>query len=377
MMKKGSFDDWIVFSALSLGIIWVILYIFLSRSSEKIKKDVDANDSSFSRYVDHSSIISSHDLLRQRQFHGNNNTQVLDHNILPRPIPQRPNFHSPPLVETPRIPVHQHFNEDDGNPIIPTTKNSRVTNEDKSFVSTKPFVGLRGSAALVTVNRLELLLQEANAQSTSQCLNHDDSSQNIKQSVSDHTTGVLHSLPNVSLTDLSLISVLGGGAFGQVWKGSWRGTPVAVKILHPALSSNSPITSSFQEEISLLSRLRHPNICLCLAASTDSSSPAIVTELATNGNLWEALRNPNAVPLYLCESSKRFHWPEKAIIKVIEGMCRGLVYLHLEGIVHRGTFIVLFLVHESQLRVFFFLFLSVDLKSANLLLDEGFNVKVS
>jgi hypothetical protein len=32
--------------------------------------------------------------------------------------------------------------------------------------------------------------------------------------------------PTVELSDLKLERVLGGGAFGQVWKGEWRGTPV-------------------------------------------------------------------------------------------------------------------------------------------------------
>ena len=51
---------------------------------------------------------------------------------------------------------------------------------------------------------------------------------------------VSSSLTSIPLSELNLISVLGGGAFGQVWRGSWRGTPVAVKMLSPVCQSALP-----------------------------------------------------------------------------------------------------------------------------------------
>ena len=42
----------------------------------------------------------------------------------------------------------------------------------------------------------------------------------------------------LNLKDLGLDRVLGGGAFGQVWRGTWRGTPVAVKVTTHSLQSS-------------------------------------------------------------------------------------------------------------------------------------------
>jgi hypothetical protein len=69
-------------------------------------------------------------------------------------------------------------------------------------------------------------------------------------------------LPQLKLEDLSLQHVLGGGAFGQVWKGDWRGTPVAVKVLSAVCQRNLPdhVLAAFEDEVAMLARLRHPNV---------------------------------------------------------------------------------------------------------------------
>ena len=107
------------------------------------------------------------------------------------------------------------------------------------------------------------------------------------------------SIPFVSLQDLKLAHVLGGGTFGQVWKGSWKGTPVAVKILSQSCQKALPssVLSDFDSEVAMLSSLRHPNICLFMCACLDPPNRCIVTELVSRGSLWDVLRTPDLFPV--------------------------------------------------------------------------------
>ena len=194
---------------------------------------------------------------------------------------------------------------------------------------------------------------------------------------------------------------LGSGAFGLVFRATWRGTPVAVKTLsameshiHVIPRNNNDNTtatsaatmlaledtergapdlpatvlSAFEDEASMLARLRHPNICLLLGVCLEPFHKAMVTELVCRGSLWDALRcrqhfqvyiiyvavviniitisvffNGIILTLFLCcclqrEQHDPFFWPLSVIRKVLEGAGRGLAYLHNHqpAIIHRG-----------------------------------------
>lgn len=189
----------------------------------------------------------------------------------------------------------------------------------------------------------------------------------------------------IEFSKLELEEVIGGGGFGQVWRAKWRGTPVAVKVLTGSAQAKhvpKAVLEEFAAEINLLKGMQHPNICLYMGACVDPPNRAIVTELAANGSLWDALRLPLKDPFVACDGKTQVGWPmylyqpdarhgappgQRSMIvppkytwhwvlvkKVAIGMARGMAYLHggEPPVLHR------------------------DLKSANILLDESYNPKV-
>lgn len=88
--------------------------------------------------------------------------------------------------------------------------------------------------------------------------------------------------------DLSQGQRIGVGSYGEVFKGVWRGTEVAIKRF---LEQNlSPATvRDFRAEVSIMSRLRHPNVVLFMGAVVQPSQLAIVTEFVPRGSLFRLL----------------------------------------------------------------------------------------
>ncbi|GJW83759.1 U-box domain-containing protein 35-like protein [Tanacetum coccineum] len=134
---------------------------------------------------------------------------------------------------------------------------------------------------------------------------------------------------------------IGEGGYGPVFKGRLDNTPVAIKVLRPDAAQGR---SQFQQEVEVLSCMRHPNMVLLLGACPEYG--CLVYEYMSNGSLEDRLlRRGNTPPL-----------PWQIRFKIAAEIATGMLFLHQtkpEPIVHR------------------------DLKPGNILLDRNFVSKIS
>jgi serine/threonine protein kinase len=60
----------------------------------------------------------------------------------------------------------------------------------------------------------------------------------------------------------------GSGITAEVFRGTWRGTAVAVKQIKLGSKHNPKIVEAFKRELTVMVRCRHPNLVLFMGAST-------------------------------------------------------------------------------------------------------------
>nr|KAG5705283.1 hypothetical protein BaRGS_010734 [Batillaria attramentaria] len=143
----------------------------------------------------------------------------------------------------------------------------------------------------------------------------------------------------ISRESVKLISKLGDGRFGDVWKGKlWDTVDVAVKILKPDTKSQA----AFLEEGKVLCRLRHVRILQVLAVCTADTPAYIVTELMAGGTLLLYLRR---------DDGQLVTFP--AVVRMAGQLADGLAYLERQKILH------------------------LDLRAANILVGDHQEVKVA
>ncbi|WJX86961.1 hypothetical protein P8452_69201 [Trifolium repens] len=107
---------------------------------------------------------------------------------------------------------------------------------------------------------------------------------------------------------------IGEGGYGSIFKGSLRHTEVAIKILNPN-STQGP--SEFQQEVTVLSKLRHPNLVTLIGANQESRT--LIYEYLPNGSLEDHLsrNDSNTSPL---------SWQTR--IRIATELCSALIFLH-------------------------------------------------
>ncbi|XP_059632809.1 uncharacterized protein LOC132275359 [Cornus florida] len=141
--------------------------------------------------------------------------------------------------------------------------------------------------------------------------------------------------------DLTIGEQIGQGSCGTVYHALWYGSDVAVKVFSKQEYSDDVIFS-FRQEVSLMKRLRHPNVLLFMGAVTSPQRLCIVTEFLPRGSLLRLLQ----------KNASRIDWRRR--VHMALDIARGMNYLHHcnPPIIHR------------------------DLKSSNLLVDKNWTVKV-
>lgn len=146
---------------------------------------------------------------------------------------------------------------------------------------------------------------------------------------------------NIDSSELRIGVRVGIGSFGEVYRGVWRGTDVAIKILlEQDLTTEN--MEDFCNEIAVLSRLRHPNVILFLGACTTPPHLSMVTEYMHMGSLYHLI--------HTSDQGKKLSWRRR--LKMLLDICRGMMCIQRMKIVHR------------------------DLKSANCLVDKHSKVKI-
>lgn len=115
-------------------------------------------------------------------------------------------------------------------------------------------------------------------------------------------------------------NIVGDGSYGTVFKGTYRGQEVAVKVLK-VQEMPQEIFEEFEREIDLMNKLRHKNIVQFIGASKVPNKLAIVTEFIELGNVASLLtKGPIAYALKL---------------KIALDAARAMSFLHSNGILHR------------------------------------------
>jgi hypothetical protein len=129
--------------------------------------------------------------------------------------------------------------------------------------------------------------------------------------------------PGTRLGPYEIVSRLGAGGMGEVWRAvdTRLDRAVAVKLLPPDFAQNANLKSRFEREAKSISQLHHPHICTLFDVGHEQGHDFLVMELIEGESLAERLaRGP--LPL------------EQALRYAIE-IADALSKAHRHGIVHR------------------------------------------
>ncbi|XAR65589.1 Non-specific serine/threonine protein kinase [Bertholletia excelsa] len=138
---------------------------------------------------------------------------------------------------------------------------------------------------------------------------------------------------------------IGEGGFGPVYKGRLpNGQMIAVKRLSQGSRQGSV---EFKNEVMLVAKLQHRNLVRLLGFCLERKEKILIYEFVPNKSLdYLLFADP--------QKREQLDWPRR--YKIIEGIARGMLYLH----------------EDSKLKI-----IHRDLKASNVLLDGEMNAKIS
>jgi predicted Ser/Thr protein kinase len=183
------------------------------------------------------------------------------------------------------------------------------------------------------------------------CLNFYDSAKNLadieRKVNAQHNPWHFDSLdeePESSIAipsnQLTFAERIGGGGFGDVYKGEYQYNDVAIKLLKNQELKNN-VMKEFKREAELMTKLNSSFIVRFYGACFESPHYALVMEYMPKGSLRDVLQSTDIL----------LNWKTRYQIGV--DISAGVAYLHNQGVIH------------------------ADLKSPNVLLDDLLRAKIS
>ncbi|MGV3484662.1 MAG: serine/threonine protein kinase [Planctomycetaceae bacterium] len=127
------------------------------------------------------------------------------------------------------------------------------------------------------------------------------------------------------LDDYHLGPVLGVGTVGTIYQATDKsnGQSVAIKRLHPAVSRDPLIQARFRREMTILAKLRHPNIIAYYGGGEDDDGNLFyIMELVEGGSVRELIASTGGLP-----------W--EVVVNCGRQICSALQCAHNHGIIHR------------------------------------------